>query len=136
MDDREAHEFYKDPAHLAIAGPARKHQSPAKTAMVAVRFDPAVIEAVMRLTEGTGTTVSSWIRAAVQREEYRQRVKWLDEHSHELEAVPGSGRACAPRSVPSSLDLGAPRTFSCQHMSIGGVQGASCGICGPLPAAA
>jgi hypothetical protein len=27
----------------------------------------------------------------------------------------------------------APRTFTCQHLSISGVVSASCGVCGPLP---
>ena len=147
MNDQETHEFYNDPAHLVPAGPARKRTRPMKTAMVAVRFDPAVIAAVKRLTEGSEVTVSSWIRGAVQREEYRQRVKWLDEHRHELEVVPGSGRAAGPRkALRSSLgwqpgptvtgSAGNGLTFRCQHLSIGNVASASCGICGPLPVAA
>ena len=132
MDDQEAYGFCKDPEHLRPCGPGRKRQRPRKTAMVAVRFDPAVIAAVKRLTGGSGVTVSSWIRAAVQREEYRQRVRWLDEHRRELEVVPGSGRAGAPRTIPSSRALGHGRTFACPHMSTGNMVSASCGTCGPL----
>ena len=136
MDDREAHEFYKDPEHLRIAGPAQSRKRPRLSVMVPVRFDPAIIAKVKRWAEMEGRTVSSWIREAVWREEERQRRRWLDAHRHELEVVPGSGRAGAPRAIPSSLSLGAPRTFICPHMSIGGVQSASCGICGPMSAAA
>ena len=143
MNDQEAHEFYKDPEHLRITGPARKPSRPPKTAMVAVRFDPATIAAVKRLTDGTGQTVSAWIRDAVRREESRQRVKWLDEHRHEREVGPGSGRMAEPRALRSSLTAGTRtgvtgtgRTFSCQHMSISNVESAACGICGPLREAA
>jgi hypothetical protein len=111
--------------------------------MIAVRFDPAVIDAVRRLTEADGSevTVSSWIREAVRREEYRQRVKWLDEHRHELEAVPGPGRLVAPRHIPSrsgfrTVSTGPGRTFCCPHMSIGNVAAFSCGTCGPVLAEA
>ena len=68
MNDREALEFCRDPAHLEPAGPALRRKGPRKTAMAAVRFDPAVIDAVKRLTEGSEMTVSSWIRKLVAAE--------------------------------------------------------------------
>lgn len=48
------------------------------------------------------------------------------------------GRAVPPRSIPSSLGTfnRHGRTFTCQHMSIGGVVSAECWVCGPLTAAA
>lgn len=129
MDEREAHEFYKDPAHLAVAGPGRKPARPAMSKMVAVRFMPEMIARVKRWAEEDGITVSGWIRRVVTREEERRRRLWLDAHRHELKVVPGSGRLGVPRAIPSSLGRG---VFACQHMSIGNVTGASCGTCGPL----
>lgn len=48
--------------------------------------------------------------------------------------IPGSGRSGEPKALTSSLRLHG--TFSCPHMSIGGVASASCGTCGPMRAAA
>jgi hypothetical protein len=45
--------------------------------------------------------------------------------------IPGSGRRGEPKALGSSLALKS-RTFACEHMSIGGVQDAACGVCGPL----
>ena len=78
MTDQEAYDYYADPAHLEIAGPGRRRKRPLKTAILSVRFDPAVLERVRRLADAWDIDVSDWIRAAVSREEYRQRVKWLD----------------------------------------------------------
>lgn len=134
MNDHEAYEFYADPANMVTAGPGRKRRMPLKTAILSVRFDPAVLERVERLADAGGISVSNWVRAAVNREEYRQRVRYLDEHRHELEVVPGSGRAGEPRALPSSL---LPhRTFTCPHLTVGNVTSVSCGTCGPLNAVA
>ena len=128
MDDREALEFCRDPAHLEPAGPALRRKGPRKTAMVAVRFDPAVIDAARRLAEGSGMTVSSWIRTLVAAEIGRpaERPQGL---------IPGSGRTGKPKTLGSALS-GPARTFSCPHLSIGNVTSASCGQCGSLKAAA
>ena len=133
MNDREAYEFYADPANLAPAGPARKRVGRRLTSMSSVRFTPEVIEQVKQLATAEDVTVGAWIRAAVARESERKRRTWLDEHCGELEVVPGSGRAVAPRAIPSSLSQ-RPRTFSCPHLSIGNVVSASCVTCGPLAA--
>lgn len=133
MNDREAHEFYADPANRRLTGTPRKRAGQRLTSMSSVRFTPEVIEQVKRLASAEGVTVGAWIRAAVARESERQRRVWLDEHRDELEVVPGSGRACEPRRIPSSLSL-RPRTFSCPHLSIGNATDVACGICGPLVA--
>lgn len=67
MDDREAHEFYKDPEHLRIAGPGRKRNGQRLTSMTAVRFSPETIEAVKDVAHNEGITVSTWIRRLVSR---------------------------------------------------------------------
>jgi len=135
--DREAYEYYRNPANLVPAGSGRKRKHPALTSMAAVRFDPAIITAVKRIAAAEGVTVSTWIRRAVTREEERHRRAWLDANRHGLEVVPGSGRAVAPRALPSSLaQPAAGRTFACEHMSVGNVVSVSCGTCGPLRPAA
>jgi len=136
MDDREAYEFYADPANLVPAGPARRRRRPPKTAILSVRIDPARRAAIERIADAWGLDVSDWVRGALRREEYRHRVKWLDRHRGELEVVPGSSRAGVPVAIPSSLSLPSARTFACLHFSIGNVASASCGVCGPLPVAA
>jgi hypothetical protein len=128
MDDREAHEFYADPAHLAISGPGVKRKGQRLTSMTAVRFAPEVIEAVKDIAFAEGVTVGSWIRRLVNREleaRRRQRPQGL---------IEGSGVAGEPKALPSSLSR--PRTFSCLHLSVSNVTAAECGICGPLEAAA
>jgi hypothetical protein len=74
VDDREAYEFYADPANLAIGGPARKRAAPHLTSMTSVRFAPDVIEAVKERAFGEGVTVGSWIRRLVGREIAEPRV--------------------------------------------------------------
>ena len=140
MTGEEAREFYADPVHLTAAGPGRKRSAPRKTAMVAVRFDPAAIEAVKRLTDGTSQTVSGWIRDAVQREAGR------GERKRPAGLTPGSGCRGERKALRSSLgwqpgatvtgSAGNGLTFRCEHLSIGNVESASCGACGPLSAVA
>jgi predicted DNA-binding protein len=174
MDDREAHEFYKNPEHLQIMGPGRRRQAPRLTSMSSVRFAPEVIEAVKEIAFREGIPVGSWIRRLVQREldepeTVEMAVEGLDEPlrlpADALRAItaaampalvkhgsvgltlgggrtgaerprgliPGSGRKGEPKALRSSLGTrSGGSTFSCSHMSIGGVQSASCGICGPL----
>lgn len=69
MDDREAHEFYKNPEHLRPAGPGRRPKRPAGrlTNMSSVRFAPETIEAVKDVAHDEGITVSTWIRRLVSR---------------------------------------------------------------------
>ena len=137
MTDQEAYDFYADPANLAVSGPGRRRKRPTLTNMISVRFAPEVIAEVKDIASAEGVTVGAWIRRrvdAVLRD--RRRMAWLDAHRHELEVVPGSGRIGPSRSIPSSLSLGAQRTFACPHMSVSGVTAAACGECGPLAAVA
>ena len=43
MSEAQAHEFYMDPEHLAIAGPGQRRERPMKSGMIPVRFSPDVI---------------------------------------------------------------------------------------------
>ena len=67
MNEAEAHEFYKDPDHLAVTGPGEAYRRTGRrlSATVPVRFPPAVIDAVKLLADRDGVTVSSWIRRRV-----------------------------------------------------------------------
>lgn len=68
MDDREAYEFYADPAHLEVAGPPVKRRGQRLASMTSVRFAPEVIEAVKDRAFAEGVTVGRWIRRLVDRE--------------------------------------------------------------------
>lgn len=72
MTEAAAHEFYKDPEHLAVAGPGQRPPQPLKSGMIPVRFTPDTIAAVKRVAKQDGLTVSTWIRRLVGRELQRR----------------------------------------------------------------
>lgn len=73
MDVRQAHEFYTDPENQVPAGQARQRMGRRLSATVPVRFPQAVIDAVKRLADRDGVTVSSWIRRVVMHEVMRRQ---------------------------------------------------------------
>jgi hypothetical protein len=75
MSEEQAHEFYKDPEHLAISGPGRRRQRqrPMKTAMIPVRFTQEMIAAVKGFACQDGVTVSTWIRGVIAKEIQRRQ---------------------------------------------------------------
>jgi hypothetical protein len=72
MTEVAAHEFYKDPEHLAVAGPGERPPQPLKSGLIPVRFTPDTITAVKRVAKQDGVTVSTWIRRLVGRELQRR----------------------------------------------------------------
>ena len=72
MTDRDtaAAEHYELEENRRIAGPAHKRGASQKRLSnhVPVRFDAALISHVRHLADEDGLTVSSWIRAVVERE--------------------------------------------------------------------
>lgn len=95
-----------------------------RAVMVSVRFTPAEFGAMSKAA--AGGTLSGFIREAA-----------LAAASRPQDLIEGSARAGRPKALRSSLTLARPgRTFSCPHLSIGNVESASCGQCGPLSAAA
>jgi hypothetical protein len=78
MNEAQAHEFYKDPDHLAVAGPGQRREKPMKTALIPVRFAPDVIAAVKRFAGQDGVTVSTWIRRLVSKELQRRQPSYTD----------------------------------------------------------
>jgi hypothetical protein len=90
VDDREAHDFYADPAHLAVSGPGRKRQGQNLAAMGSFRLAPEIAETVKERASAEGITVGAWLRRLVKRE--------LDEpgtHTLDLD-VEGGGTARLP----------------------------------------
>jgi hypothetical protein len=73
MTDADAHEFYKDPEHLAASGPGQRRTRPMKTAMIPVRFTPDMIAAVKHFASQDAVTVSTWIRNVIAREMQRRQ---------------------------------------------------------------
>jgi predicted DNA-binding protein len=108
MDDREAYEFYADPANRTITGPARKRQGQRLTSMSSVRFAPEVIESVKGLASEEGITVGSWIRRLVQREIEQPRLMEIaDEASGEMLRVPHDALAAvAAALMPAIIEHG------------------------------
>lgn len=134
MNDQEAYDYYLDPAHREPAGKGRRHPKDRLTKVLTLRISPSLLSRVTDAAAQEGRSVGAWARKALRRELERCA---REHRPHEV--IEGSGRLVAPRGIPSSLSLG-PRTsgttFSCPHMSISGVTGASCSQCGPLPAVA
>lgn len=72
-DENQVDEFYRDPANQVPAGPAYRRTGRRLSATVPVRFPQAIIDAVKRLADQDGVTVSSWIRRLVAREVMRRQ---------------------------------------------------------------
>jgi hypothetical protein len=127
--DDEAAAFYADPANRIPVGPPRKRR---KSEVVSVRMDRVMV-ALIRRYAGPDVTVSAWVRRVVQRQ-----LRELRARERPTGLIPGSARAGEPKALPSSLRTGPwpTQTFTCPHLSISGVAGASCGTCGSLPAVA
>lgn len=70
MSDAEAADFYADPANQGVApGPAVRPPRPkALGGSIPVRFPPSSVEAIKRLADADGMTVSGWVRRAVDAE--------------------------------------------------------------------
>lgn len=69
MSDEEANEFYADPENQRTApGPAVRPPRPSLGGSIPVRFSPAMVEAIKRLADAEGLTVSAWVRRSVDGE--------------------------------------------------------------------
>jgi hypothetical protein len=135
MSDEGAHEFYQDPEHLRVVGPGCRRKADRLTEVKSVRFSARVLAEAQAAAEADDRDLGGWIRMLVSNELIRKcRVL----RARPAGLIPGSGRRGEPKSIPSvprGGGVGGPgRTFACEHMSIGNVEGASCGICGPLAA--
>jgi hypothetical protein len=109
MDERQAHEFYADPANQVSAGPAYRRTGRRLSATVPVRFPQALIDAVKRLADRDGVTVSSWIRRVVTREVMRRQPAAVTMASQpvrfEASSPPSPPPATVSGHTPDQLEL-------------------------------
>jgi hypothetical protein len=99
MDMKQAQEFYADPENQVPAGEARRRAGRRLSATVPVRFPQAVIDAVKRLADRDGVTVSSWIRRLVIHEVMRRQPAAVTAPSQ-----PARFEALTVPSQPSATD--------------------------------
>lgn len=97
MDPNEAQQYYADPDNQVPAGKAYRRTGRRLSATVPVRFPQAVIDAVKRLADGDGVTVSSWIRRLVINEVVRRQPTVVTEaiQPREFEALFGASQPSA-----------------------------------------
>lgn len=81
-NDAEAAAFYADPANRATTGETAEGPQRRLSEHVPIRFAPTMISAVRRAARDDGMTVSSWIRAVVDRE-LRHRYSRDSETGHD-----------------------------------------------------
>jgi len=156
MDDREAYEYYADPANQVPVGPARKHPKDQLTRVLSARISPSLINQVTAAAGAEGRSVGSWVRRALR--DALEQSGWRADERRRREAAQANtaevtgGRSIPCRAIPSSLPTlsvhrgygyavtltatGYGRTFACPHFSVGNAVSASCEQCGPLSAAA
>jgi hypothetical protein len=72
MSDEEAFEHYKNPENRKPAGGVYEVPKRVLSRHVPIRFRPQTIAKVKAIAERDGMTVSSWIRAVVEREVERR----------------------------------------------------------------
>jgi hypothetical protein len=104
MDPIEAQEFYADPENQVPAGQAYRRTGRRLSGTVPVRFPQAVIDAVKRLADRDGVTVSSWIRRLVINEVMRRQPVAVTSISLPLrfETLEGSSQPAATDSNRAS----------------------------------
>jgi len=72
MTDEEAYEYYKNPDNLTTTGRVYEVPKGVLSRHVPIRFRPQTIAKAKAIAERDGMTVSSWIRAVVEREVERR----------------------------------------------------------------
>ena len=73
MTDENSAAYYANPGNRRIVGPpSRRRTSGQLSHHVPIRFSPATMEVVRILAYHDGVTVSSWLRAVVEREVERR----------------------------------------------------------------
>ena len=132
MNDQERYEFYANPEKRRLTGRDLHRKADRLTEVKSVRFSARILAEAQAAAVADDRDLGSWIRKLISFELIRlrrmERERIAREH-RPYKVIEGSGRAGTPRTLPSSLSI--PRTFACEHMSIGNVVSASCGICGP-----
>jgi hypothetical protein len=87
-DDDAAAEFYSDPDNRKPAGPPRERTGQARrlTSHIPIRFRPQTIAKARVIAERDGMTVSSWIRAVIEREVERRMPTSSETHQSASES--------------------------------------------------
>ena len=75
MSDAEAADFYADPANQGVAPDPAVHPPRPKAlgGSIPIRFPPSSVEAIKRLADADGVTVSGWVRKVVDAELRRRQ---------------------------------------------------------------
>ncbi|HEY8686161.1 MAG TPA: hypothetical protein VIO57_11190 [Chloroflexota bacterium] len=105
MTEKDSAEYYGDPKNRRIVGPAQRRKTGAQLGNhVAIRFSSVTMAVVRTLAYRDGVTVSSWVRAVVEREVERRLPSARTGASYEVhQSLPASN------TLPvTSTNLGAP----------------------------
>lgn len=81
-NDADAAAFYADPDHRATTGETAAAPPRRLSEHVPIRFAPSMVSGVRRAANEDGMTMSSWIRAVIDRE-LRHRYSKNSETGHE-----------------------------------------------------
>ena len=90
MNDREAYEYYLDPAHLESTGPARKHPKDELTKLLSARISPSLLGQVAAAASAEDRPVGAWIRRALRNELERSGWKGAERRRRETQREAGT----------------------------------------------
>ena len=68
MNDQEAYDYYADPAHLEVGGPARKHPKDMLTEHMSARISPSLLAQVTSAAASEERPLGAWVRRALRNE--------------------------------------------------------------------
>lgn len=113
MTDKHSADYYEDPKNRRIVGPAQRREAgPQLSNHLAIRFSSATMAVVRTLAYRDGVTVSSWVRAVVEREVERRLPFARTGASYELNqslpasnTLPVASTNLGAQAVPPSLVL-------------------------------
>jgi hypothetical protein len=112
MTDKNSAEYYANPENRRVAGPARRREARGQLSNhVPIRFSAATMAVVRLLAYRDGMTVSSWVRAVVEREVERRLpfartgMSYELHHSLPTSNSPVTSTNPGAQAVPSSLEL-------------------------------
>jgi hypothetical protein len=113
MTKKDSAEYYEDPANRRIVGPAQRREARGQLSNhVAIRFSAVTMAVVRTLAYRDGVTVSSWVRAVVEREVERRLPFARTGASYELHqslstsnTLPIASANVGGEAVPPSLVL-------------------------------
>ncbi len=85
MSEKDPAEFYANPGNRRIVGPARRRTEKQPLSIhVPIRFSPTTTAWVRAFAARDGITLSSWVRAVVEREVQRRMPAWTGVATYEV----------------------------------------------------